>query len=206
MPSSAALPGKHARIARVGPPAPHVAALDTVPRPRRPAYRARRLMGRTTRAWASAPIEDAIEDWRDHSMRQRPCQERVRGLIDTDPPEDELARMARTDALLREVAVQSPEDDGCGPTRTSISAAVDGEASEVELDRIQRHAERCPSCQAFLTGAKRLATTLQNGAAARPRLRPGLVRAGPGADSRDRRTTAGAEGLRCRAGPYLQVP
>jgi hypothetical protein len=104
-------------------------------------------------------------------MRQRPCQERVRELIDTDPPADELARMARTDALLREVAVRSPEDDGCGQTRTSISAALDGEASEVELDRIQRHAERCPSCQAFLSGAKRLATTLQGGAPARPRLK-----------------------------------
>ena len=34
-------------------------------------------------------------------MRQRPFVARVRSLIDTDPPDDALGRIARVDALLR---------------------------------------------------------------------------------------------------------
>jgi hypothetical protein len=108
-------------------------------------------------------------------MKHRPCQERVREPIDTDPPDDVLERMALVDAELRTVA--NRPTNRCGAIRASMSAALDGEASLTELDDIRRHSEACSSCRRFLAVAEKLATTLRRAPAVRPHLR--LVSARP---------------------------
>jgi hypothetical protein len=85
-------------------------------------------------------------------------QQRLRELIDTDMPADELERLARVDALLRaSVHTEAP----CERTRAAISAALDHELSELESVRVRKHVERCASCSAFQADAERQATALR---------------------------------------------
>jgi len=77
-------------------------------------------------------------------MRQsQPCEQRLRQLIGTDLSADEVERLASVDALLRVAAACDRDDavptsgDGldCDRIRGSISAALDGELSELEPAR-----------------------------------------------------------------------
>jgi hypothetical protein len=103
-------------------------------------------------------------------MRRHLHKESLRELVDVDLPPAQLERLARVDALLRTAADRFKTKDRCGATRASISAALDGEASGVELDHIRRHAEDCSSCRGFLAGVERVATTIRRAPAVRPRL------------------------------------
>jgi hypothetical protein len=102
-------------------------------------------------------------------MNQSRAREQPLGeLIDDDLPADELERLARVDALLRIAAARDQDDaiatsgDGdCERTRLSISAALDGEPSELESIRVRKHVEQCPSCAGFQANAERLATELR---------------------------------------------
>ena len=55
-------------------------------------------------------------------MRQRPFVARVRSLIDTDPPDDALGRIARVDGLLR--AGSRSLKTSCSTTRCNSSARL----------------------------------------------------------------------------------
>jgi hypothetical protein len=66
-----------------------------------------------------------------------PCQQ-LRELIDTDLPPAQLERLARIDAVLR-VAVARDRDGASERMRPSISAALDGELSELESIRMREH-------------------------------------------------------------------
>jgi Putative zinc-finger len=103
-------------------------------------------------------------------MNQSRAREQPLGeLVDDDLPADELERLARVDALLRvaaardrdEASVASGDGRDCERIRASISAALDGELSELESIRAHEHVERCPSCAAFQADADRLTTTLR---------------------------------------------
>jgi hypothetical protein len=90
-------------------------------------------------------------------------------LIGTDLPPDEVERLASVDALLRVAAACDRDDavatsgDGldCKRMRGSISAALDGQLSELESIRMREHVETCPSCATFKADAERLATALR---------------------------------------------
>jgi Putative zinc-finger len=90
-------------------------------------------------------------------------------LIDVDLPAGELARLARVDALLRTASardrdgaiVASGDGRDCERIRASISAALDGELSELESIRARKHVEHCPSCAGFQADAERLAAALR---------------------------------------------
>jgi hypothetical protein len=124
------------------------------------------------------------------------CEQPLRELMDADLPADELERLARVDALLREAAaldqeeaatlsprarfrdwrattgrsctkVNSParptrDSRDCGYVRASISAALDGELSDLTSIRARDHVGHCPSCAAFRANAERLATVLRS--------------------------------------------
>jgi hypothetical protein len=94
-----------------------------------------------------------------NSMQQsQQCAPRLRELIDTDVPADELERLARVDALLRASVHTEPP---CERTRAAISAALDHELSELESVRVRKHVERCASCRAFQADAEQEATALR---------------------------------------------
>jgi hypothetical protein len=103
-------------------------------------------------------------------MNQSRAREQPLGeLIDDDLPADELERPASVDALLRVAAARDRDEaivasgDGreCERIRASISAALDGELSELESIRTRKHVEQCPSCARFQADAERLATALR---------------------------------------------
>jgi anti-sigma factor RsiW len=60
-----------------------------------------------------------------------------------------------------DASVASGDGRDCERIRASISAALDGELSELESIRARVHVEHCPSCAAFKGDAERLATTLR---------------------------------------------
>jgi predicted anti-sigma-YlaC factor YlaD len=49
----------------------------------------------------------------------------------------------------------------CAAARETISALIDGEASELERAHVARHLEWCDSCRAFDADARRVAKTLR---------------------------------------------
>lgn len=90
-------------------------------------------------------------------QQSQQCAPRLRELIDTDVPADELERLARVEALLRaSIRTETP----CERTRAAISAALDHELSELEWVRVRKHVERCASCRAFQADDARQAATL----------------------------------------------
>jgi hypothetical protein len=102
-------------------------------------------------------------------MSQSRAPEPLGELLDYVLPADEHERLARVDALLR-VAAACDRDDAiatsgdardCERMRGSISAALEGERSELESIRMREHVETCPSCATFKADAERLATALR---------------------------------------------
>ena len=93
----------------------------------------------------------------------------LRELIDDDLPAEELERLARVDAVLRiaaardrdEAIVASGDGRDCERIRASLSAALDGELSELESIRAREHVEHCLSCAGFQAAAEGLATALR---------------------------------------------
>jgi hypothetical protein len=49
----------------------------------------------------------------------------------------------------------------CERMRLSISAALDGELSELEATRMRKHVDHCPSCAAFEAGSAAVARALR---------------------------------------------
>ncbi len=77
-------------------------------------------------------------------QQSQQCAPRLRELIDTDVPPDELERLARVDAPLRASAhTEAP----CEQTRAAISAALDHELSEFDSIRVRKHVERVPPAE-----------------------------------------------------------
>jgi hypothetical protein len=124
------------------------------------------------------------------SLRQgRPCEQRLRQLIGADLPAEQVERLAQVDALLRFAAdhdriegarplLREPRCDSrpatarsypragrqsgiCERMRLSISAALDGELSELEATRMRKHVDHCPSCAAFEAGSAAVARALR---------------------------------------------
>ena len=91
-------------------------------------------------------------------MRQRPCEARVRSLIDTDPPDDGLGRMARVDALLRGAAAK--QRDGCRQPRARRKAHK-LELSNAELLLIYRSLEAAKTLRVVHPQDELLDDTLQ---------------------------------------------
>jgi anti-sigma factor RsiW len=99
--------------------------------------------------------------WMGQSAR---CEERLLELVDGDLPTDEIARLARADAVLRLVAGgQRSEPRDCARMRLWISATLDGELSELEAIRVREHVAHCPTCSAFKASLERVVTALRTG-------------------------------------------
>ena len=62
----------------------------------------------------------------------------------------DTTRLDRVDALLRAASAFDRRAPACARFRLSISAALDGELSELEWRRVEAHVAHCGLCRAFL--------------------------------------------------------
>jgi predicted anti-sigma-YlaC factor YlaD len=82
--------------------------------------------------------------------------------------------------------IRTPMGNPCDSARQSISAGLDGEASELELRSAERHRQTCETCRSFAESAMRTTHRVRS---SRP-LVPTLTLAAPRRRSTARRWTA----------------
>jgi hypothetical protein len=80
-------------------------------------------------------------------MTQNAPREQLHELLDADLQADELKRLARVDALLREAAARDRAARGCWPMRPLDLGPARRQAVRLESIGVGEHDDHCPACR-----------------------------------------------------------